>query len=1340
VNTKRRTPQRMLILLSVLGLLLPAPTLALPSRPIAATRAGSQTRVARVAVVAGIARVAGVISVINVDGVNGVNGVAAVNGTAQGVRRYATDKVFFDYPENWTVTQDRSIPQLPGLALARAGLDARITVYVAPQEISAPADSVPALLDAARTSLVLPLIEQVIRPLEAAGAQVQRTRASTEIGGVRATGDRWLVSAAGEAAHVEAYLLNLQQHLVIVVIYHPAQAAGQVLPAWELLRRTLSIGAPRAAEASAPPAAGANTAATPGAPPADLIEQGTKLLNESYPLMQQVAKLRAEGKYGEAIPLAERALALAEQFDKIEMPPQMKISLAPGALNVLGELNRAAGNYERAETFLRRSLALTEQQKGADDPALGAPLNNLATLYYETGDYAKALPLFERSYNIVSKAKGAEHPDTATALNNVALLYDELNDFKRAEETMLRALAIREKALGREHRDVAVSLSNLAGLYDELGDHARAEQTYRRALAINEKSLGASHPDTATTVNSLALLYEHMGDTLQAEQLFRRALADKERSLGATHPDVAVTLDNLGNMYFNRGDYARAEAMYKRSLSIFEKAFGAESADAAKPLNNLALLYREQGDYVQAETLLQRALAIFEKKFGREHLSVATALDNLAYVYHSQQQYARAAPLFARALAIREKLAGAESAEVAISLNNAGSLADAQGDTARALELYGRALRIYEKIYGAQHPNLSLILTNLSSGYYALGDMPRAVEDLTRASEIRERQLALLLGTGSEDQKRLFVATMIEENDYTTSLHVNAAPGNAHALNLALTTILRRKGRVLDAMSDQIGALRRHLKPEDRALLEQLSAARAALAALVLNGPGKSSPAEYQERLARLGAEAERLEVQVSAQSVEYRAQVQPVTLERIQRALPAGATLVEFSLYHPYNPKGRTRAERFGAARYVAYVLGSAGAPAWVELGEAAPIEAAITAWRAALADPRRADVKQLARTLDERVMRPVRKLLGGARQLFLSPDSALNKIPFGALVDEENRYLVETYSMTYLTSGRDLLRLQIKTEQKQGAVVFADPSFDAAGTTARDAVTTAASDASAGAAGRDAPAARRSFDFTSARFTRLPGTAEEAHALGAIMPGLKMLTGAQATEAALKALSGPAILHVATHGFFLPAQEQPSSSAAATAKDARGLSLGGAGAAVRKAGENPLLRSGLALAGANARQSAGGEDGVLTALEAAGLDLWGTQMVVLSACETGLGDVTNGDGVYGLRRALVLAGSESQVMTLWQVSDAATRDLMTDYYRRLQAGEGRTEALRQVQIAMLRGGAQQVAAAGAGQRGLSGAGGAPRSQAEERSHPFYWASFIQSGEWRSLDGKAGR
>ncbi len=254
-------------------------------------------------------------------------------------------------------------------------------------------------------------------------------------------------------------------------------------------------------------------------------------------------------------------------------------------------------------------------------------------------------------------------------------------------------------------------------------------------------------------------------------------------------------------------------------------------------------------------------------------------------------------------------------------------------------------------------------------------------------------------------------------------------------------------------------------------------------------------------------------------------------------------------------------------------------------------------------------------------------------------------------------------------------------------------------------------------------------------------------------------MFTGPQATEAALKQVSGPRILHVATHGFFLP----DILRANAGSTGARSVELVSSEQMQTAHQENPLLRSGLALAGVNQRQSGAGEDGVLTALEATGLDLWGTKLVVLSACETGLGEVKNGEGVYGLRRALVLAGSESQVMSLWQVSDAATRDLMAAYYERLQVGEGRTEALRQVQLLMITsgtpetdgrrqtaGGRLQEQTAGAGtttaprtapdtasgqQRGL----GIERRQKtlnEDRSHPFYWASFIQSGDWRSLDG----
>ena len=414
-----------------------------------------------------------------------------------------------------------------------------------------------------------------------------------------------------------------------------------------------------------------------------------------------------------------------------------------------------------------------------------------------------------------------------------------------------------------------------------------------------------------------------------------------------------------------------------------------------------------------------------------------------------------------------------------------------------------------------------------------------------------------------------------------------------------------------------------------------------------------------------------------------------------MQAAIPRDAALVEFVFYNPFRVKaGNNRA--FDKGRYAAYLLRRDGPPAWVDLGEAAGINESVERLRTALRDRDHADAKSLARSLDEKVMRPVRDRLGNTRTVLLSPDGALNLIPFNALVDEQDRYLIETYSFTYLTSGRDLLRLRAQPPGGQGpVVVVANPSYDKQG-------------GDRTAAGRGAASVARSFDFSQASFPPLPGTAGEAQALKAAMPEARLLTDTQATEGAIKQLVEPRILHVATHGFFLVNQAETSPEG----RDSRILEMvhnrprGNVGRI-----DNPLLRSGLALAGANQRQGGGDEDGILTALEATGLDLWGTRLVVLSACETGLGDVRNGDGVYGLRRALVLAGAESQVMSLWQVNDIATRDLMAEYYRRLKSGEGRAEALRQVQLGMIRSG--------------------------KRSHPFFWASFIPIGNWRNLAGE---
>jgi CHAT domain-containing protein len=411
---------------------------------------------------------------------------------------------------------------------------------------------------------------------------------------------------------------------------------------------------------------------------------------------------------------------------------------------------------------------------------------------------------------------------------------------------------------------------------------------------------------------------------------------------------------------------------------------------------------------------------------------------------------------------------------------------------------------------------------------------------------------------------------------------------------------------------------------------------------------------------------------------------------------------VVELLHYQPYDPR-IPGPDKWGDWRYVAYVLPAGGKPAWADLGPADPIDELVVEARRELAraDPRYAEV---ARALDAQVMQPIRRLLGDARDVYLSPDGALNLVPFAALVDEDGRFLVSRYRFTWLTSGRDLLRLDAPDAPRSGPVILAGPDYGRGGR--------------AGAGGRGAAArGAHSLDLRGVRFAPLPGAAREGRELTALVPGARLLTAGAATEASVKALRGPRILHVATHGFFLDELPRGPGRTRGRGRGAEPIAGdadddahdGGGGDGDQD--EDPLLRSGLALAGANARRS-GGEDGILTALEVTGLDLRGTKLVALSACETAVGEATSGSGVYGLRSALMLAGAESQVMSLWKVDDEATRLLMDDYYRRLGAGGGRSDALREAQLALL--------------------------ARARTAHPFYWAAWIASGDQRSLDGKA--
>jgi CHAT domain-containing protein len=838
-----------------------------------------------------------------------------------------------------------------------------------------------------------------------------------------------------------------------------------------------------------------------------------------------------------------------------------------------------------------------------------------------------------------------------------------------------------------------------AGKYDE------ALPLFERVIETRKRISGPDDRDLATVLHDLAVFYYYKGDYPKVEPVSTRALAIQEKTLGQEHTDVAASLNLLSNTSFNKGDYAKAEQLSSRALAIKEKAIGSEHPGLAFYLNNLARVYYKKDEYHRAEPLYVRALAIREKRLGSEHPFVAQSLNNLANLYYNKGDDANAESLHRRALAIREKWLGPQHPNVAESLRNLANIYRDRKDYVQAEPLYLRALAIEEKSREPQRPHIARTLNNLAMFYVAKGDIAQSIAIQSRANAVTEYNLSLNLDAGSERQKLAFLAIFLDQTNFTLSLHSQIAPDDSQALNLAFTTLLRRKARGLDAMTDTIATLRRHATPQDRTLLDQLLQARSQLAALKFQEPAAINSDADQDRLNQLEEQIEKWEGELSARSAGFRAQTKPVTLAAVQAALPAASALVEFVVFTPQDPRSGNEQP----PRYLAYLLAPHGQLRWVDLGEAATIDRAVDGWRQALRG-NRVDVKRLARELDEKIMRPVRSALhsgqtgqmgvGEIRHLLIAPDGKLNLIPFAALVDEQNRYLIERYTISYLTSGRDLLRLQDSPPSQNAPLVVADPLFG-----------TVASATVRGAQRSGIPLAgqRRESNPGQIVFRPLPGTKGEALAIKAVLPKASLLLQQEATEAALKRARAPLILHIATHGFFFDDQQAQQAKMSGGSDDnpmsVSDLRLSGRAAHI----EDPLLRSGLALSGANQNKN-GDDDGMLTALEVAGLDLWGTRLVVLSACDTGVGDIKDGEGVQGLRRALVLAGSESQVMSLWPVTDEGAKELMIEYYRALQRGEGRSEGLRQVQLRMLR--------------------------SEKRRHPFYWAAFIQSGEWANLEG----
>jgi len=938
--------------------------------------------------------------------------------------------------------------------------------------------------------------------------------------------------------------------------------------------------------------------------------------------------LGAQGDYAAARPLHVQSLAIKRE------------ALGPDHLDVADGMNNLAsllvtlGDFDDARRLYEQSLSIRRSALGPDHPDVAMSLNNLGLVLEARGDYGAARTLYEQSIAIWREVRGSDHPKVATGLNNLAMLMKVQGAYADARALYEQSLDIRRKTLGPDHPDVADSLNNLGALLEAQGDYDDAGPLYEQSLAIRRRTLGPDHSKVASSLHNLAMLARAQGDFAAARPLYEQSLVIKRETLGPDHPRVAASLNNLGGLLDAQGDYDAARPLYEQSLAIRRKALGPDHPRVADSLNNLAVLLAAQGDFAAARPLHEQSLAIWRRALGPDHPEVATSLGNLAILLAAQGDLDAARPLHEQSLAIRREALGSDHPDVADSLNNLAVLLKTQGNFDAARPLYDQSLAIRRKALGRDHPRVADSLDNLAALLVAQGDFDGARLFQEEALAIVESRLDLL-GTLSEREALAYIATMRPTLDHWLAAHHTPAIAWTHALRFKGTIGARLRAARATATTDA----------DTAAVAERLATTRRELAHVALSI--EPSP-DRVERLAALTAESEALQRDLMSRSARYRADrmAAQATPADLCAALPPNAAIVDLLRY-----------ERDGRAHYVAFTaVAGTCEPGRIELGPAKVLEEAVVDWRAAMADPQalasRIDAR--GRRLTELLWTPIATAVGEVDQLLVVPDGPLAVIPFGALPTTRG-YLLEQLRITYLDRANDLL---IKAQgAPTGALVVGGVDYDSGAVT------------SATGAKRSAVAACNEGGFAA-----LPGTHAEAGAFAARWRRARKsdpfhLAGASATETAVSAaLGGNEVAHLATHGFF---------------------ATGRCKSALHGEGFDPMLLSGLVLAGANRPPDPlAAEDGVLTAAEVGTLDLTGTGVVVLSACETGLGEVKSGEGVLGLRRAFAISGAHTLVMSLWSVDDVATAELMDDFYTyhlRRRRPLPPVEALRQAQLARL-------------------------------------------------------
>jgi len=1022
----------------------------------------------------------------------------------------------------------------------------------------------------------------------------------------------------------------------------------------------------------------------------------------------------------------------------------------------------------------RRSLEIRERCCGASDPLVATSLVNLARIAGGTSSDSLVEPWLRRAIAILERHP-ADTP-LAFALDKLADRFTFSATPEAGVEPARRALAICEERLGAGDRRIVNAEGTLGFVLLQAGQADEGLVHLQRARDLAEEIWGPNSNAVATTTWNLGGAYGWRGDLEQAAALERQAIAIKialnphAAGLGDLYRLLAMNLMSLG-------EFAAAKDTLELAVRLDDQAFGEHSDASARARAVLAELLRGPlGSPEEATPLMERASGDHwaarapGDRGPVQELFDCQMLQGMAECYLSLGDTARARPQVERLAALLAR--HPESTELnrldgqlslARMLRDMGRFDEARDHLAGTLRTFERAYlpgqpilvagirdladlecrfgrldeaerlladarRRQEEFLGPDHPEVAQTCLALARVQALRGERSEALANARQAERCGREHACLTMQTLSERRSLAFVAT--RANAVPLLVRLAFDDREERVTRPTWDAVILSRSLVLDELAE-----RRRLAGRTGDCMAEYTEASTELARLVVQGAGKDlSLTGYRTLLDGARRRSENAAERLAKSCTAFRTGLERrrAGLDAVTAALPARAALISYVrvpaeslLARRGLVRGRVAAGWESPDHYVAFVLGAAAAePELVEIGPAARVDSLVEAWRREAgsppdgANPERS-CADAGRRLRETVWDPVAKWTGGAARVFVVPDGTLNLVNVAALPDARGGFLVEGGADIHcLSAERDLVRAG-RPPPANGLLAIGAPAFDAEPSSGTGLLASGglARDDGAGVPTYRGPHAQCP-DFRTVRFEPLPATRRElddvttAWERGADRDSeAGRFVGAAASEAAFKREAGShRVLHIATHGFFVGGR---CAAVSAGTRGIGGVTTHSAFGPLPVAAENPLLLSGLALAGANRRDEAGRdqEDGILTAEEIASLDLSGVEWAVLSACETGVGEVRAGEGVFGLRRAFQVAGARTLIMSLWSVEDEATRAWMRALYEaRLERHLDTAESVRAASLAVL----QERRA-----KGLS-------------THPFWWGAFVAAGDWR--------